>query len=71
VPIPYFQCPASDKLSKYKHLGKAGTQEHIDAVISVFRRSLGDGIPRLFYTLRNCLLDISSGSQQESEQPLD
>jgi type VI protein secretion system component Hcp len=72
VPIPYFQCPTSDKLSKYKHLGKAGTQEHIDAVMSVFRRSLGDEIHRLIYTLdNNCLLDISSGSEQESEQPLD
>jgi hypothetical protein len=71
VPIPYFQCLTSDKLSKYKHLGKAVTQEHIDAVMSVFRRSLGDEIQRITHTLDDCLLDISSGSEQESEQPLD
>jgi hypothetical protein len=71
VPIPYFQCPTPDKLSKYKHLGKAGTQEYIDAVMSVFRRSLGDEIHRVIYTLDDCLLDISSGSEQESEEPPD
>jgi hypothetical protein len=71
VPIPYFQCPTSDKLIKYKHLGKAGTQEHTDAVMSVYRRSLGDQIQRITHTLDDYLLDISSGSEQESEEPLD
>lgn len=71
VPIPYFQCATSDKLSKYKHLGKAGTQEHIDAVMSVFRRSVWDEIQRIIHTLDDCLLDISSGSEQEEEEPLD
>ena len=71
VPIPYFQCTTSDKLSKYKHLGKAGTQEYIDAVMSVFRRSLCDEIQSIIHTLDDCLLDISSGSEQESEEPLD
>ena len=71
VPIPYFQCATSDKLSKYKHLGKAGTQEHLDAVMSVFRRSVWDEIQRIIHTLDDCLLDISSGSEQESEEPLD
>ena len=58
-------------MSKYKHLGKAGTQGHIDGVMSVFRLSLGKEIQRVIYTLDDCLLDISSGSEQESEQPLD
>jgi len=71
VPIPYFQCATSDKLSKYKHLGKAGTQEHIDAVMSVFRRSVWNEIQRIIHTLDDCLLDISSGSEQEEEEPLD
>ncbi len=71
VPIPYFQCATSDKLSKYKHLGKAGTTEHIDAVMSVFRRSVWDEIQRIIHTLDDCLLDISSGSEQEEEEPLD
>ncbi|QFS49850.1 transposase [Nostoc sphaeroides] len=71
VPIPYFQCATSSKLSKYKHLGKAGTQEHLDAVMSVFRRSVWDEIQRIIHTLDDCLLDISSGSEQESEEAQD
>ncbi len=71
VNTPYFQCATSSKLSKYRHLGKAGTQEHLDAVMSVFRRSVWDEIQRIIHTLDDCLLDISSGSEQESEEPLD
>ena len=52
-------------------MGKAGTQEYIDAVMSVFRRSLCDEIQSIIHTLDDCLLDISSGSEQESEEPLD
>lgn len=71
MPQAYFQCATSSKLSKYKHLGKAGTQEHLDAVMSVFRRSVWDEIQRIIHTLDDCLLDISSGSEQESEEPQD
>lgn len=71
MPTAYFQCATSSKLSKYKHLGKAGTQEHLDAVMSVFRRSVWDEIQRIIQTLDDCLLDISSGSEQESEEPQD
>lgn len=61
----------SSKLTKYKHLGKAGTTEHIDAVMSVFRRSVWDELQKIIDTLDNCLLDISSGSEQEEEDPQD
>ncbi|RCJ14718.1 transposase [Nostoc sp. ATCC 43529] len=61
----------SSKLSKYKHLGKAGTTEHIDAVMSVFRRYVWDELQKIIDTLDNCLLDISSGSEQEEEDPQD
>ena len=71
VPTPSLPCATSSKLSKYKHLGKAGTQEHIDAVMSVFRRSIWDDIQRIIDTLDECLLDISSGSEQEEEEPQD
>jgi hypothetical protein len=52
-------------------LGKAGTTVHIDGVMSVFRRSVWDEIQRIIHTLDDCLLDISSGSEQEEEEPLD
>lgn len=68
---PYFQCATSEKLSKYKHLGKAGTQAHMDAIMSVFRRTVGDEIQRIIHTLDDCLLDISSGSEQEEEADSD
>lgn len=71
VPKPYFQCATSEKLSKYKHLGKAGTQAHIDAVMSVFRRTICDEIQKIIHTLDDCLLDISSGSEQEEEESQD
>ena len=71
VPHPYFRCTTSEKLSKYKHLGKAGTQAHIDAVMSVFRRTIWDEIQKIIHTLDDCLLDISSGSEQEDEEPQD
>jgi hypothetical protein len=71
TPRPYFPCATSSKLSKYKHLGKAGTDVHIHAVMSVFRRSVWQEIQKIIDTLDECLLDISSGSEQESEEPLD
>lgn len=71
VSQPYFQCATADKLSKYKHLGKAGTTAHIDAVMSVMRRSIWDEIQKVIDSLDDCLLDISSGSEQESEEQED
>jgi hypothetical protein len=68
---PCFQCKNQSKLSKYKHLGKAGTPEHIDAVMSVFRRNLWDEIQNIIYSFDDCLLDISSGFEQEEEEPQD
>jgi hypothetical protein len=68
---PCFPRATSSKLSKYKHLGKAGTDVHIDAVMSVFRRSVWEEIQKIIDTLDECLLDISSGSEQELEEPLD
>ena len=68
---PCFQCKNQAKLSKYKHLGKAGTPEHIDAVMSVFRPTVWDEVQNIIHTLDECLLDISSGFEQEEEEPQD
>ncbi|WP_353933363.1 transposase (plasmid) [Okeanomitos corallinicola TIOX110] len=68
---PCFQSATSSKLSKYKHLGKAGTTEHIDAVMSVFRRSVWEELQRIIDTLDECLLDIRSGLEQEEEESQD
>jgi hypothetical protein len=45
--------------------------EHLDAVMSVFRRSVWEEIQRIIAPLDDCLLDLSSGSEQEEEDPLD
>jgi hypothetical protein len=71
APSPSFPSLKSSELSKYKHLGKAGTQDHIDAVMSVFRRSIVDEIQKIIHSLDNCLLDITSGSEQEEGKPQD
>jgi hypothetical protein len=71
APSPSFPSLTSSELSKYKHLGKAGTQDHIDAVMSVFRRSIVDEIQKIIHSLDNCLLDITSGSEQEEGKPQD
>ena len=47
------------------------TPEHIDAVMSVFRRTIWDEIQNIIHTLDECLLDISSGFEQEEEEPQD
>jgi hypothetical protein len=39
--------------------------------MSVFRRSVIDEIQKILRSLDDCLLDISSGSEQEEEKPQD
>ncbi|MBD2167327.1 transposase [Calothrix membranacea FACHB-236] len=68
---PSFPRATSSKLSKYRHLGKAGTDVHIDAVMSVFRRSVWEEIQKIIDTLDECLLDIRSGLEQEEEEQQD
>ena len=51
---------AHDKsaLSKYKHLGKAGSEAHLSAVMQVVRRAQIDEIQRTIDTLTSGLLDV-------------
>lgn len=42
--------------------------EHINVVMSVFRRSIWNEIQKIIHTFDDCLLDISSGSEQEEEE---
>ncbi len=45
-------------LSRYKHLGKAGSEAHITAVMQVVRRAQIDEIQRNIDTLTQALLDV-------------
>ena len=51
-------------LSKYKHLGKAGSVAHITALIQMVRRAQIDELQRAIDTLEQNLLDVSSDSEQ-------
>ena len=53
------------KLSKYKHLGKAGTQAHVEAVMGVARRTIVEELQKTIDSLKSSLLDISFDSEQE------
>lgn len=69
--VASFQRSTSEKLGKYKHLGKAGTSSHVNAVMSVVRRSIWDELQKAIYALDECLADISYGSEQEEDESQD
>jgi hypothetical protein len=54
------------KKSKYKHLGRAGSEEHIAAVVQVFRRTQIDEIERTINSLTNSLLDLCYDGESET-----
>lgn len=55
-----------ESYSKYQHLGKGGSQEHIDAVIGVLRRTITSEIQKAIDSLKGCLVDIACNCEQES-----
>ena len=54
-------------LSKYKHLGKAGSEAHITAVMQVVRRSQIDEIQRTIDTLTQALLDVGYDDEPQKK----
>ena len=55
---PIFSTTQPNKLSKYKHLGKAGSPAHIDAVLSVARRTQIDHLTSCIDSLRQNWVDL-------------
>jgi len=55
---PIFPTRQPDKLSKYQHLGKAGSPAHINAVISVARRTQIDQLQSCIDSLRQNWIDL-------------
>ena len=62
------QVTDSQKKSKYKHLGRAGSEEHIAAVMQVIRRTQIDELERTINFLTNSLLDLYHDTESE-ERP--
>ncbi|MEM9079003.1 MAG: hypothetical protein AAGC43_18335 [Bacteroidota bacterium] len=48
-------------------MGKAGSEAHIDAMMSVIRRSIFDELQKAIDVLDDCLLDITGFELQEEE----
>jgi hypothetical protein len=56
-------------LSKYKHLGKAGSPAHIAVVMQVARRAKIDGLQRVINSLTESWLNLCFAAEPESGQP--
>lgn len=48
----------SGEMSKYKHLGKAGSAAHIEAVLQVARRTQIEGLQRMLAALTQCWSEL-------------
>lgn len=56
-----------ESLSKYKHLGKAGSQAHVDGVMAVVRRTVVSELQKTIDSLKDSLLDVSFDGEQEDK----
>ncbi len=66
TPNPNFRCSTQKKkLSKYKHLGKAGSQAHIEAVMSVGRRTILNELTKIIENLKQNLLDVGFDGESD------
>ncbi len=61
----------SGRMSKYKHLGKAGSPEHIAAVLNVARRSKIDGLQRAINSLTESWLQVCLGEETDKDKKSD
>ena len=57
----------SRKKTKYKYLGKAGSEAHIDAVEKMTRRDIIDELERVIHSLQESYLDICFGGEIEPD----
>ena len=53
-----FPKKSDSKLSKYKHLGKAGSQEYLDALEQINRRTKVEALDRSLETIKQGLQDL-------------
>ncbi len=57
----------SGKLSRYQHLGAAGTEFHVEAVMMVIRRNQIDELQKAIDALRNSWSDLYSDLQEQKK----
>ncbi|MGH2412556.1 MAG: hypothetical protein ACRDEA_02440 [Microcystaceae cyanobacterium] len=56
---PIFPTSIKGKMSRYKHLGKAGSSAYLDGVMQVVRRAKIEGLQRAINTLKAGIEDLS------------
>lgn len=56
----------SEKKTRYKHLGKAGSQAYLEAVNQIVRRATYEGLQQAISTLRAGLADLSEEAAEKS-----
>ncbi|MDJ0571379.1 MAG: hypothetical protein QNJ53_20325 [Pleurocapsa sp. MO_192.B19] len=54
-------------MSKYKHLGSSGSQDHIDGVMAVVRRTIVSELQKTIDSLKSSLIDVSFDGEQEDK----
>ncbi len=56
-------------MSKYKHLGKAGSAAHIEALMQVFRRTQIEGLQRTVDALTQTWSELYDALNSHRQQP--
>ncbi|MDJ0690936.1 MAG: hypothetical protein QNJ41_20805 [Xenococcaceae cyanobacterium MO_188.B32] len=63
----YINSQGQGKPSRYKHLGAAGTQAHVDGVMMVIRRVQIDELQKSIDALRDSWSDLYSDISEQSD----
>lgn len=58
----------SGEMSKYKHLGKAGSAAHIEAVLQVARRTQIEGLQRMLAALTQCWSELYDSVEGQGQR---
>jgi uncharacterized protein (UPF0335 family) len=65
---PVFPTQSDGKLSKYKHLSKAGSQAYIDAIAQITARTKIEALDRSIETLKQGLKDLVEETSKYNKQ---
>ena len=64
--FPKVKCP--EQLSRYKHLGTAGSPEHVEAVLQVVRRVQVDELQKTIDSLKESWSDLYSDQEEKKKK---
>ena len=64
--FPKVKCP--EQLSRYLHLGGAGTAEHVEAVLQVLRRVQVEELQKAIHSLKESWSDLISDKEEKKKK---